>query len=164
MAEQSGEWRGEHRAEVRLTIAEASELLGISKDAVRMRIKRGTLRSEKTDDRVYVWLDNVPDADQHADPNADSTALIAAKDETIRTLRDQLESERKANEENRRLLAGLIERMPALEAGTEPSGSQEPSQAPDAATEDSVSAEFRPATRSSQEGPHRSWWRRIFGN
>lgn len=164
MAEQSGEWRGEHRAEVRLTIAEASDLLGISKDAVRMRIKRGTLRSEKTDDRVYVWLDNVPDADQHADPNADSTALIAAKDETIRTLRDQLESERRANEENRRLLAGLIERMPALEAGTEPSGSQEPSQAPGAATEDSVSAEFRPAAGGSQQGPHRPWWRRVFGS
>ena len=164
MTEQSGEWRGEHRAEIRLTIAEASDLLGISKDAVRMRIKRGTLRSEKTDDRVYVWLDNVPNAEQNADPNADSTALIAAKDETIRTLRDQLESERRANEENRRLLAGLIERMPALEAGTEPSGSQESSQAPGAATEDSVSADFRPATGGSQEGPHRPWWRRVFGS
>ena len=160
MAEQSSEWRGEHRAEVRLTIAEASDLLGISKDAVRMRIKRGTLRSEKTDDRVYVWLDNVPDADH----NADSTALIAAKDETIRTLRDQLESERRANEENRRLLAGLIERMPTLEAGTEPSSSQEPSRAPGAATEESVSAESRPATGRSQEDPHKPWWRRVFGS
>ena len=129
MAEQSGEWRGEHRAEVRLAIAEASDLLGISKDAIRMRIKRGTIRSEKTDDRVHVWPNDVPDADQNTDANADSTAPIAAKDETIRTLREQLGSERGADEENRRLLAGPIERMPALDAGTEPSGSQEPSRA-----------------------------------
>jgi excisionase family DNA binding protein len=148
---------------VRLTIAEASDLLGISKDAVRMRIKRGTLRSEKTDDRVYVWLNNVPDADQNADANADSTALIAAKDETIRTLRDQLESERRANEENRRLLAGLIERMPALDAGAEPLSSQEPSRAPGAAAEESVRAESRPTAGGSQEAPQRPWWRRVFG-
>ncbi len=163
MAERNEEWRGEHRAEVRLTIAEASELLGISKDAVRMRIKRGTLRSEKTDDRVYVWLNNVPDADQNDGANADPSALIAAKDETIRTLREQLESERRANEENRRLLAGLIERMPALEVGTEPAGSQEPPGAAEAAAEEPVRAEPQPAAGGDSESKQRPWWRRVLG-
>jgi excisionase family DNA binding protein len=38
-------------------LSEAATLLGVSKDAVRMRVKRGTLRSEKgADGRVYVWV------------------------------------------------------------------------------------------------------------
>jgi excisionase family DNA binding protein len=170
LTERSGERRSEHRSEVRLTIAEASDLLGISKDAVRMRIKRGTLRSEKTDGRVYVWLNDVPDAEQNTEQNIDPSALIAAKDETIRTLREQLESERRANEENRRLLAGLIERMPALEAGTEPPRSQEPPGASETVEEEPERAESRPdtagpqtATQPQQRLTLRSLRRRIFG-
>jgi uncharacterized coiled-coil protein SlyX len=163
LTEHSREWRREHRTEGRLTIAEASQLIGISKDAVRMRVKRGTLRSEKTDNRVYVWLDDVPNDEHNSDVNADPTSLIAAKDETIRTLREQLESERRANEENRRLLAGLIERMPALEAGTEPSGSQEPPTAPETATPEPERAKPRPAAGGAQETAQRPWWRRVLG-
>jgi uncharacterized coiled-coil protein SlyX len=118
-----------------------------------MRIKRGTLRSEKTDDRVYVWLDDVPNDDPNEVPNADPTVLIAAKDETIRTLREQLESERKANEENRRLLAGLIERIPALEAGTEASGSQESRKPPETVAEEPEPSEPRSNTAGPQTAP-----------
>jgi hypothetical protein len=39
--------RGERRSERRVHLSEAAALLGVSKDAVRMRVKRGTLRSEK---------------------------------------------------------------------------------------------------------------------
>jgi excisionase family DNA binding protein len=49
------EHRREHRSERRVHLSEAAALLGVSKDAVRMRVKRGTLRSEKGGDgRVYV--------------------------------------------------------------------------------------------------------------
>ena len=48
------EHRSEHRGERLVTVAEAAELLGISKDAVRMRVRRGTLRSEKTEGRMHV--------------------------------------------------------------------------------------------------------------
>jgi hypothetical protein len=59
---------GEHRPgqdhERRLTLAEASEILGISKDGVRMRVRRGTLPSEKGEDgKVFVFVDNM-DNDQ----------------------------------------------------------------------------------------------------
>jgi excisionase family DNA binding protein len=37
----------ERRSERRVHLSEAAEILGVSKDAVRMRVKRGTLRSEK---------------------------------------------------------------------------------------------------------------------
>jgi excisionase family DNA binding protein len=54
--------RGERRSERRVRLSEAAELLGVSKDAVRMRVKRGTLRSEKGEDgRVYVWVNVNPD-------------------------------------------------------------------------------------------------------
>jgi hypothetical protein len=56
--------RGERRPERRVHLSDAAELLGVSKDAVRMRVKRGTLRSEKGEDgRVYVWRTLPPMAD-----------------------------------------------------------------------------------------------------
>jgi hypothetical protein len=38
---------GDRRPERRVHLSEAAEILGVSKEAVRMRVKRGTLRSEK---------------------------------------------------------------------------------------------------------------------
>ena len=52
-------------------------------------------------------------------PPSDSTALISANDETIAALRDQLEAERRAHAEARRIIAGLVERIPAIEAPTD---------------------------------------------
>jgi hypothetical protein len=41
----------------RLTVAEASEILGVTVEAVRGRIKRGTLEHERDSGAVYVLLD-----------------------------------------------------------------------------------------------------------
>jgi len=42
----------------KLTLAEAGQALGISPDAVRMRIKRGSMQAEKGEDgRWLVWVD-----------------------------------------------------------------------------------------------------------
>jgi hypothetical protein len=38
-------------------VAEAADALGISAEAVRMRVRRGTLRSEHVEGTVYVLLD-----------------------------------------------------------------------------------------------------------
>jgi excisionase family DNA binding protein len=40
----------------RLTVAQAADVLGISDDAVRSRIKRGTLRAVRESGRVFVVL------------------------------------------------------------------------------------------------------------
>ncbi len=50
---------------------------------------------------------------------------ISAKDETIATLRDQLEAERQAHAEARRIIAGLVERIPAIEAPQQASEASE---------------------------------------
>jgi excisionase family DNA binding protein len=158
----------------RLTVQEAAEILGTSVDAVRMRVRRGSLPAEKdSDGRVYVWVDG--DASE-TKPRLDgeSDALISAKDETIATLREQLAAERQAHAEARRIIAGLVERIPALEPPSEPPG------APESAVDESErAAEPRSGTGGPQEGGERPpdtaewpvrggslsrpWWRRVLG-
>ena len=122
----------------RLDLREAAEVLDTSVDAVRKRIARGTLEYEKADGKVYVWLDD-------GAPRSDADALISAKDETIAVLREQLEAERQAHAEARRIIAGLVERVPALEA---PESPETPSET---------------AGRDDVPREPRSWWRRVFG-
>jgi excisionase family DNA binding protein len=52
------------------TVAAAAELLGVSQEAVRMRIRRGTLRSEREGGHVYVMLnaEQTEEAEQDAPP------------------------------------------------------------------------------------------------
>jgi hypothetical protein len=132
-----------------VTVAEAARLLDMSAEAIRSRIKRGTLESIKEGATVYVILE----ADQtspeqppkHDQPPSDITALISELREHNATLREQLAAERRANEENRRLLAALIQRVPELEAPSEPS------ERPETATEEPEGAEPRPGTGGPQE-------------
>jgi excisionase family DNA binding protein len=92
----------------RVTVGEAAALLGISKEAVRMRIRRGTLRSEKTDDRVYVWLDDDLNADQDTVQHGNQTAYR----ELIEQLRGEVEAWREEARRKDHIIAGLIERLP----------------------------------------------------
>src|SRR5215217_7404295 len=101
----------------RATVAEAAVLLGISECAVRMRVKRGTLPSTREGGRLYVLLnvDPTPEPERPHDGTHDRTS------ELIDTLREQLEAERQAHAEARRLLAAALERIPAIEAPQEAS-------------------------------------------
>jgi hypothetical protein len=152
-------------------VAEAARELDVSTDAVRKRIARGSLESSREDGHVLVWLDDGETEAGH-EAQVDREALIEAKEETIRTLREQLEAERRANEENRRLLAALVQRVPELEARPEPSGG------PENIAPGRERVEFRPATGESQNTSERlrdtaefpvrrpliqPWWRRVFG-
>ncbi len=161
----------------RLTVQEAAEILRTSVDAVRMRVRRGSLDSDRGEDgRMYVWV-NVDESETKREPNGKSTALISAKDETIRVLTEQLQAEREAHAEARRLLAALIQRVPELEAPASP----EPPGGPEPTAEGPERAEQQP--RSGTGGLHagyerprdtaefpirggsltRPWWRRVFG-
>jgi hypothetical protein len=152
----------ERDREQRLTLAEASEVLGISKDAVRMRVRRKSLRSEKGEDgRVYVFVD----ATTHATGDEVRGEEVQASQELVEVLRAQVEDlqsrldrETEANRENRRIIAGLIERVPELEPAT-----QEPRESDlsaEGAERSSTSTEPRPGPEAGVERP---WWRRIFG-
>jgi hypothetical protein len=149
----------------RVTVAQAAEILGVTVEAVRGRIKRKTLEHERHSGTVYVLLpaDQMPTGRQPGDdqttdqPQSDSTALISAKDETIATLRDQLEAERQAHAESRRLLMAALEKIPpAIEAP--PEARESPKTASEERSDTHIPQE--PETGAERE---RSWWRRIFG-
>jgi hypothetical protein len=101
----------------RLTVAQAADRLGISEDAVRSRVKRGTLQAERESGTVHVLLD----ADRPATGEPTSQPDQDSKDAPIAVLREQLAAEREANRENRRLLlaAGTEEGPPEESEGPE---------------------------------------------
>ena len=149
-------------AQDRVTIQEAAQRLGVKEDAIRKRIQRGTLRHEKTQEgRVFVWLDAPPDATQDAAQDtyrdASQDALLSAKDETIAALREQLAQANERDRENRRIIAALTARIPAIEAPQEPTGAAE------TVEEEPERAEPQSATGRDQESvPRRSWWCKWF--
>jgi hypothetical protein len=140
-------------------VAEAADALGISVDAVRSRVKRGTIEHERKGARVYVLLGDDearPGHDQGTDQG--TTAPEDRTAELIATLREQLQAERQAHAEARRLLAAALERIPAIEAP------QEGSEASETVEEEPERAEPHSATGEAEEGAQRRpWWRRMFG-
>jgi hypothetical protein len=147
----------------RLTVPQAAEALGVTVDAVRGRIRRRKLESEQHAGTVYVWLDAPEEGDSRGPsstshrPSDDPSERIEDFREQVAYLREQLQAERQAHAEARRIIAGLVERIPAIEA---PSEARE---SPQTAEEGSQRAEPRPTTVESQESEQRPWWRRVFG-
>jgi len=129
----------------RLDAKAAAEALGISVDALRMRVRRGTLEAEHdANGRLHVWVDT-------DEPQPDSAALISEMRSHLEDLRTQLEAERQAHSEARRLLAAALERIPpAIEPPESPEPRSGTSTTSDAGGED-------------QEPSERPWWRRVFG-
>src|SRR5215218_6349417 len=164
-----GEGRmGGTRRGTRLTQREAAERLGVSVEAIRKRVKRGTLLSDKGEDgRRYVYLDDAPDDAPDADRGrADEQGTHVAEDRTaelIATLREQLQAERQAHAEARRIIAGLVERIPQLEPPPADNSAPDSSQAPERGEEQQGRADVRPDAPGVQENVQRPWWRRMFG-
>jgi hypothetical protein len=115
--------------DTRLTLRQAAAALGVSESAIRKRVARGTLRSDiGPDGRRYVYLDTVADilTDEGADAAPhERNALISELRAHNDTLREQLEAERQAHAEARRIIAGLVERIPSKAAPQEPSEADE---------------------------------------
>jgi hypothetical protein len=139
----------------RTTVAEAAQILGISAEAVRGRIRRGTLPVVREGGTVYVLIDRAADerttgdqtrttGGQPSDRAGESSALISAKDELIATLREQLEQANERDRENRRIIAALTQRIPAIEAPESPD-------APETATETPMGPTPTPSEASDAE-------------
>jgi hypothetical protein len=134
----------------RLTLRQAAARLGVSESAIRKRVERRTLRSDKgSDGRRYVYLDTGADtvADEGADSSAtgERDALISELRAHNDTLREQLEAERQGHAEARRLLAAALERIPPqLEAPREsPEDAETVEEAPEEAGPPSAAEEDR---------------------
>jgi hypothetical protein len=150
------------RNTARYTVPQAADILGISQGAVRNRLSRGTLRSVKESGTVYVMLPTDIPRDAKRDvtdtpddmSQSDLTTLTSELRDRLRYVEGQLEAERLAHAEARRLLMAALERIPPqLEASEAP----EPRESPE------TDAAPRPGTPGPSEAETRPWWRRIFG-
>jgi hypothetical protein len=144
----------------RVSVQEAADRLGTTVDAIRKRVQRDTIAHEKDPEgRVWILLERSYGRTRH-DSDQDTTgqrqdlesgALISEMRAHNETLREQLEAERQAHAEARRIIAGLVERIPALEA-------------PQTAEQEPERVEPRSAAPSPQDATQpRPWWRRMFG-
>ena len=111
----------------RVTVQEAAQRLGISQDAVRQRVRRGSIRYDKDDKgRVYVYLDPTNKHPTTVRDEPGDTIHDTLRNELVTELRDRIEfletelADRK--EESRRkdhIIAALTQRIPELEPASE---------------------------------------------
>jgi hypothetical protein len=156
---------------LKMTVQQTASYLGISAEAVRARIQRGTLEHTKEDGKVYVAMDR-PDGrrdERHNERTADrtddrlhhhddvrtfdQTALISELRDHNQSLRSQVEHLRGElevrNEEARRkdtIIMSLTQRVPEVEAPAESRGAPEADTAPSRGARDGGQA------RNVQEG------------
>jgi hypothetical protein len=148
-------------------VGEAARELGISTDALRKRIARGTVESSRHNGAVLVWLDD-GGTEAGREAQVDSEALVESLQDQVYYLRSVLNEEREARRRADTIIAqltqanaALVARVPELEAPPEPR------EAPETATEEpdrGAEEEPQSSTGEPQEtAERRSWWRRMFG-
>jgi hypothetical protein len=159
----------------RVTVPEAAERLGISENALRKRVQRDTVQWERDEDgRVFVYLpptgtgqaaDQVEDqatdyaAGHVGDEAAAQAELVESLQEQVGYLRGTLETRDKELAEMRRLLAGALERIPAIEPppDTPPETLGSP---PQTTSEEQERGTTGPTDDTEAQKP--SFWRRLF--
>jgi hypothetical protein len=149
-----------------LTLRDAAQVLGISKEAVRKRVKRGTLPSDVGEDgRRYVYLDEAKPGGDAGPPRRVPGAVPGPydpRDELIATLKEQLEAERNAHAETRRITYTLAQRVPELGPGS----LREELHGAETVSEDDGGTDAGTGQVDRETGVQRrerSWWRRFFG-
>jgi hypothetical protein len=164
---------------LKMTVQQTASYLGISAEAVRARIQRGTLEHTKEDGKVYVSMDRsdgrcdeshnertvhrYDDRIHHHhedDRTLDQAALISELRDHNQSLRSQVEHLRGElevrNEEARRkdtIMMTMAQRIPELEPAPEPRES------PVTSSEEPFDTQIP----QEEERHERPWWRRMFG-
>src|SRR5918994_6150774 len=144
----------------RISVPQAANRLGITQDAVRKRIARGTIRHGKDHEgRTFVYLDTFEresETDQVNGQGVESkTVSDAEQDKYTRSLEDQIDFLRRELERKDTIIMSLSQRIPELE------GSPEPREGHVTASEEAAEGTTAPP---KQEEPlqRRSWWREFF--
>ena len=158
-----------HRDLHRVTVPEAAAIWGVTESAVRKRVQRGQIPHDKAENgRVYVYLD--PDESRslsgkvregHTSRSRPSRPG-QSRDDYARTLEERIAFLEEQVRRQTEIIAGLVLRVPELEAPASPG--PEPRESPQTAADRAEEEEPRPAAGGAQEGAERrSWWRRILG-
>jgi hypothetical protein len=147
-----------------LDVGEAAQELGISTDAVRKRIARGSLRSDRENGHVRVWLDD-GGTEAGREVQVESGALVEVLQDHITDLRVQLEAEREARRRADTIIAQLTQANAALAARVpELEAAESHEETAEGAAEETERAEPHSNAGEAQEGAQRPWWRRMFGS
>ncbi len=143
----------------RVTVIEAASILGITPDAVRSRLRRGTLPKEVGEDgTVFVRL-NGDGRDGRTDQPTDqpTVAYINALRSENELLRRELEDRKEESRRKDHIIMTLAQRGPELEA------SPAPREAAETVSEGPEGTDTPDAAPQEAAEP-RSWWRRlVFG-
>jgi hypothetical protein len=157
----------------RHSIPQAAKTLGLTEEAVRQRVKRGTLDSVKVGGKLFVLLEtdrsydtsNAPEQPfndtsetQSNDTSNDTSRLVDALEDQVAHLRRQLDQANERDRENRRIIAGLVQRVPELEPARDVTV-----EAPEAAEMASKATDRGEVPQVEQEpSQRRSWLSRFF--
>lgn len=162
-----------------VTAQEAAEVLGITVEAVRARMRRGTLRKKKASDgTVYVRLDldriqtghdrsrphdartserNRPEEDRTSDLSGPDASVVEVLREQIEVLRSELEDRKEEARRKDAIIMSLSQRFPELP----PAAPRE-----DPGTQKLTASEARDGSQAEagegEEPRRRSWLVRFF--
>lgn len=156
---------GHYTGRYRVTIQEAAKRLGVKEGAIRKRLERCTIRSDKDIEsgRVYVYVDEPPseDTEDAGYDNGYDTSYPAGYDMLVRSQQEQIEFLRRELERKDAILLNMTEAMKALGPPQEapPDTPPEPRESPVSASEERGEGDVPP----EREEPVSSWWRRLFG-
>jgi excisionase family DNA binding protein len=146
----------------RLSVQEAADQLGITVDAVRGRIKRGTIEYVREGDRVWVILEGDEShtgRNRPTDQYGESAALISQLRDENAYLRD----ENRRKDEIIMQQAMTMRQLAAAPPKEEPTEPTEPAETAETVEEEPERAEPRPSTAAPQTPLGRRLWRRVFG-
>jgi phage I-like protein len=140
----------------RFTVAAAAEILGVSQDAVRKRVKRDTIQHGKDDGRIFVLLD--------ANKNRPKTDQDAGRVEMVEVLRDEISHLRRESERKDTIILSLsqsnAEQARTIRAIEAPATNEQPQ---DVAQDDGEDSGKGTAPQETQRASsRRSLWSRIF--
>ena len=143
----------------KLTVAQAADRLGVTQDAVRKRIARGTIRHEKDyEGHIFVYLDTLEGESKTDQDNGEDvgskTVSDASQDKYTRSLEDQVDFLRRELERKDTIIMSLTQRIPELEASPEPRESQ--------VTASGAADRSTPPPEQQEPSQRRSWLYRFF--
>jgi len=141
-----------HDTDRRVPVVEAAKLLDLTPDAIRARLRRGTLQKETgPDGETLVVLDADTTARSETGRSTEQTTVhyINALKSHIDSLERELEDRKEEGRRKDHLLAAALERIPSIEA---PESSET---AADGGGGDPIPPEPDP--------PQRSFWAKLFG-
>jgi hypothetical protein len=160
-----------HSSGAKVSVYEAANALGVTVDAIRKRIQRGTIPHQRDEaGRVWVLLDEassrqdaanstVPDDGEYAYRPEDRDELVGSLKDQVEYLRQVIETRDLELQRKDSIIAALTQRIPELEPPREPA-QEEPRGSPETLSYGAGKGDMHPDEEGTQD-PH-PWYRRFF--